>query len=521
MFRLLTGVITTATIVIASISSAGASQAVIVEAAPEAEVGNIPDLSASLAQAFKNYLDYFLLRCDPEAAVYLATADDADDYLERLNRNPSITSLTHLSVAGRLEDLLSSYTNRRRVSRFVVRPGCLRLEVSFTTYKKSSGNLEVVDEGRLTEQARRRWLKYRPGDDVRRLDSLVAVTPEPHECVVRRAVERLFPSPCATSSAVVVGKNSIPTVIVVDSSFVCEFGEQWQSEVEALVFSASHLLFQEFGHTLDLRRIAADPVVEPAGVAPAERFHDFRRRYRPAADTLIIGLYSQHQPDDFFAPHETDAIGLSVTGERLMLLRQLSQARPTENLWQAQLNSLVLVHELGHVLGAIHVSDPSSIMCHNATWLAPGQFDDFNRQVVGAALNDDFDSGNPQEYLAFVSLELNNSPYHLVDYPPVLYRALAETNLLADPKIAVRTVGQSHLSAAEGFGKLVEGDRQAALELLSDAVRHDPRQACLPYYLAQALDGRAAVQALRQAAGLGYWHAQLLLQRLNSEALND
>jgi hypothetical protein len=210
---------------------------------------------------------------------------------------------------------------------------------------------------------------------------------------------------------------------------------------------------------------------------------------------------------------------LSVTGERLLLLRHLPPARPERGFWRAHINSLVLVHELGHVLGAVHVSDPYSIMCHNATWLAPSRFDAFNREVAAAALGGDFDPGKPRDYLAFLSHKIEKSPYHLVDYPPVLYRYLQQENLLRDSKVALKVIGsRPFLSAAEGFGKLVEGDRSAAAELFADAWRHDENQACLPYYLSQATVSLSSIQALRSAADLGYWHAQLLLQRLSERA---
>jgi hypothetical protein len=341
----------------------------------------------------------------------------------------------------------------------------------------------------------------------------VAVTAEPNEYLIRRAIERLFPAGALDMTPQVRSSSQIPVIVAANLSFINEVGDNWRSEVAALISSASNFLNRECGFSLNLLRIKTDSVALRADVNPPRRFTNFLRREAPAGDTLIIGLYSEYNPEGFFGQRETDAIGLSMTGDRRMLLRQLPPGRRDDPIWRAHLNSLVLVHELGHVMGAIHVSDPLSIMCHNASWLASARFDGFNREVIRAALEGDFRVRDAKEYVRFISDRLVTSSYNLVDYPPILHRYLAGDNVLSNSKMARSLTGHKPLlKAAEAFGRLIAGHRSEAAELFAEAAREDSRQACLPYYLARATDGQASAQALQRAADLGYWHARLLLR---------
>lgn len=365
------------------------SRVVLIEAASERPGSGQADFNSSLTNALANYLDYYFFRTGRQAQLVSVPPGRGEHYIDSLLSGSSNVSLTHLVVGGEFEDRLSSYTDHRRVSRFIIRPNCLRIEVEITVYEKSDEQQVSIEPGLLTERDRHYWLEFESGEQARRLDSLLAVTAEPHEYLVRRMIERLFPLPDEYGPRETGGTSQIPAIVLVDSSFVDEIGNDWRSDVSALLSSASYFLDREFGYSLNLARIAADNGGIDSDIGPQERFKLFQRRTPKAGDTLIIGLYSRNRVEDFFGPRETDAIGLSVTGDGRLLLRQLPLGRSENRVWRGHINSLVLVHELGHVMGAIHVSDPNSIMCHNATWLAPAQFDDFNREMVAAALKGD------------------------------------------------------------------------------------------------------------------------------------
>lgn len=518
MIRLLAYLLTI--LITTGIASAQSRQFIAVEAASDSDNSSGAEFNGTLAEAFTNYLEYYLFRTGRSEQTTIIGPGLAAARLDSLKSDTATDNLVHLTISGRLKTGHSFYTDRRRQGHFVTRPNCLEVRINFGRFTRENGRLVRKKSGNLKEEARAHWLPLNFGEDAHRIDSLVAVTAEPQEYILRRAVERLFDSEEPEVTPVIANEQSIPVVVLVDSSYVSEVGERWRAEVEALIASGTFFLSRDFGLSLDLKRVESGVHISPTVRTAAERFTGFRKLIRPSGDTLFIGLYSRSDIEDFIGQRETDAIGLSVTGERVMLLRQIPQAGRGDDIWRAQLNALVLVHELAHVLGAIHVSDPWSIMCHNATWLAPSRFDSFNAVLVAAALRGDFQPGENTNYLAFLSRLLSDSPYRLVDFPPVLYRCLNRTNLLADPKVAIKTVGQPLFAAAQGYGKLLEGNRRAAAELFVEAAGEGAKQACLPYYLAQVTSGPNSIAAMRRAAEMGYWQAQLLLRRLSSQASN-
>jgi hypothetical protein len=182
---------------------------------------------------------------------------------------------------------------------------------------------------------------------------------------------------------------------------------------------------------------------------------------------------------------------------------------PDLEIWSAFTNGLTLLHEIGHAYGAIHVSDARSIMCHSLTWLGSDQFDPINSQIILAAVSGDLTFTDPPEYVAHVSRLLQESSYTLADYPAFFYSFVAASST---PRRIVRAIGkEAFITAAEAYGHLAAGNRDDAARLFREAISQTPDQACLYFYLSEAVDGAQSRASLEKAASMGYWLAQVKL----------
>ena len=189
---------------------------------------------------------------------------------------------------------------------------------------------------------------------------------------------------------------------------------------------------------------------------------------------IVIGLTSfQFQPGE---ANDSHLIGRAKPFGGYLVIR-----RPVEPLFKIQ-EEMVLIHELGHLFGAVHVQDESTIMAPVVNKEFPTQFDPINREILSVTRGIDFKEGN--ESLDLQTIEtLIGSYNHLI--------------ASGQPFDFYYSLGNFYLKLGQG---------QNALEPLKKALEMNPDNARTHYDLGVLLiklgDQNEAINHLTTAAAL-------------------
>jgi len=381
-------------------------------------------------------------------------------------------------------------SHRRRY--YTMARGCLELSITVVRLQPKGTAWRVDDL--LSLNARSRLVPQADGH----------LGCEGYEAVVQRSIEKALGPAHSDEAAPAVSMQTLPTVLYVPRELRLD-SSMTPSDLTAIVASAS----QSFAREFDTRLLVADTRTVPVGLGLGGDIRSgqrmLRRLLRSESDTLRIAVNRQLTADEHESGQARDEIGLSQLGRRLVLVNLVPRETSGDTIWYTLANALTVLHEIGHTLGAIHVSDMNSVMTHYATWIGSARFDPVNRQIVRAALDGRLTFEDPASYLAFVSNVLTTTAYNLADYPAFFHEYLSyRGNRKLSDTLRAAIGRKSYLWAADGYGLLMAGRKEEAARLFRKALRGDPHQASLYFYLSEATEGAESVKARRTAARMGY-----------------
>ncbi len=398
----------------------------------------------------------------------------------------------YVRVEGRETEEPTIRTDSHRRRYYTMARGCLEMSLTVVRLQPRGTAWRVNDS--LTLNARSRLVPQADGH----------LGCEGFEAVVQRSIENALGPARSHENSPAASTQTLPTVLYLPRELRLD-STVTPSGLTAIVASASRSFAREF----DTRLLIADTRTVPAGVGLGGDIRAGQRRLRrflrSDSDTLRIAVNRQLTSDEHESGQARDEIGLSQLGRRLVLVNLVPREEPGDTVWYTLTNALTVLHEIGHTLGAIHVSDMNSVMTHYATWIGSPRFDPVNRQIVRAALDGRLTFEDPAGYLTFVSNVLTNTAYNLADYPAFFHEYLSYrgNRRLADTLRAA--IGRkSYLWAADGYGLLMAGRKSEAARLFRKALREDPHQASLYFYLSEATEGAESAKARRTAARMGY-----------------
>ncbi|GEM_PF-1055272 len=493
-----------------------------VDAKPSLEI-DVPSTAStpfdvSLAAAVKNYLEYDFRQNRITGTNIQMVGSIPEATANHFSQADSLSNILFVSVSGYLSDdpLLLPNSKRGYSFKRVKEQLHISIKAELLKYDPPTNRFTTAQKTNVTETSRPRWIHPRTPNQTRSVDSLISSTAEPLEFVLARTVEKLVDNLDLGNSLPleIIGSRNLFARILVDSNFVNEHASNWTERAAWIVITASSTLAQAFNCSLEIIGVDISKVQDTliAHSSLSLQFHHFCENYLVQGDTLIIGLTGGHGVD-FFTGRDSDQIGLSEIGGTRILLKAFPVVNHDLRNWQGMFSGRSLAHEIGHLMGAIHVSDMNSIMSPMLSWTGTENFDSFNREIIRHTLADSLDPSDPVEYAATVGDMLSRGNHRLVDFPPIAYRGLVAARSKNQEK-QLKTSVQSpvYLLAGEAFGHYANGNVNVAASLFREAISKEPRYAALHYYYALCTQGQISLDAMTRAAELGHWQAQVLLQ---------
>jgi len=392
--------------------------------------------------------------------------------------------------------------------------GFLTFTIDYQIVLFDRGQVTSNTHGQVVREPKKDWLGALPGINSRLIDSLVTVTPEPYEYIIEDAISDALADLPALPPLKSTRKSDLRAILLVDSSIVKNLPD-WKEQAATIFNVASRSINRSFDYNITLADIRVTPLALDSMVSLHDVFGVRREQFDRFGDTLVIGLVGFASPLQQFSIDEYDAVGLSQVGKRRILLNLLPLRHDGNPKWEPYLNSLNLIHEVGHAFGAIHVSDLNSVMNHSSSWQGTAQFDPFNRQILTLAFGGQLEFNDRAVYLFHISRLLNENSYPLVDFPSFFYDFLgSESNPSRQKRMIAAVKSAAYINAAKGYRSWLERDYASAAELFRSVTEKYPNQAAPYYYLGLSDGSQSGYDAMQRAAELGYWRAKYLLQRL-------
>jgi len=247
----------------------------------------------------------------------------------------------------------------------------------------------------------------------------------------------------------------------------------WRSEFEQRLTYASRIFESEFQIRLVPVKWLEWPV-KMENDAPRALLEDLQSRFPLEGVDIVIGLTSVKGGSPFEI-RDPDTIGQARILSGYLVLRY-----PMNRLYRIQ-EQTVLTHELGHLFGAVHTGDPSSMMFPIIDKQIPSRFDPENHDIIMGTRSIDFRRGVEalpkvaiQQLLgSYMKMAIQDQPFDFFYMIGVLYLNLGQYNdtLKSWKKAASILPGYPRIHFDLGMVYYQQGDQQNAVRELSQAVQ--------------------------------------------------
>lgn len=221
-----------------------------------------------------------------------------------------------------------------------------------------------------------------------------------------------------------VTPRAIRVQIAVSPGFRAQ--SNWRSEFEQRLAYASRIFESEFQIRLVPVKWVEWPV-RSENNAPRVLLEDLQSRYPLKDADIVIGLTSV-KGQSLSAVRDPDTIGQARILSGYLVLRY-----PMNRLYRIQ-EQTVLTHELGHLFGAVHTSDPLSVMFPVIDKQIPTRFDPENHDIIMGTRNINFQRGvealpkvTVQRLLgSYLKMAVQDQPFDFFYMIGVLYLTLGQ-----------------------------------------------------------------------------------------------
>lgn len=332
--------------------------------------------------------------------------------------------------------------------------------------------------------------------------------PEPPDFVIKRILSEALSFLPVYERPGVGGKGDIPVSIVLDKRILSGGGDYETSDIHTVLEYASRSLRRQFGFGL---KVCAREYLTARGIPFSGMNALFKSllNTRPVRnDTMTIAAFRPEMPEQFYESGRKVRIGLSDLGKQVLLIAEISPPNKMTSEWKAFLTGQLLLHEIGHLLGAIHVSDLNSIMAPKTTWVSSDQFDPLNKLIIEDGRKIGLQSRRITEYLQFVTDAVRKTNYRLADYPAMYFSYInLNRKQFQDNSPAGSDFARSIPYAAEGYRLYLLKNYSLAKDFFYKALACDSTQGALHYYLSRVTSGELSKLHLKKSAETGFYRA--------------
>jgi tetratricopeptide (TPR) repeat protein len=178
--------------------------------------------------------------------------------------------------------------------------------------------------------------------------------------------------------------REIKIIAAVSSSF--QKNPEWQKEIRDRVLYVNQTFEKQFGiHFSVYRFINWEPQDEKRETnLLIEELHS---AYTIGLDEVVMGFHKMSQPFEKDAVEDLDTVGTAQFFRGYLIIRD-----PFNELASLQ-RQVVLLHEVAHLFGAIHISGKNDIMNASLPSEPAQKFDEENKEIIDIARRVDFQTG--------------------------------------------------------------------------------------------------------------------------------
>lgn len=463
------------------------------------------ELTSDLNQYFSYYLD----KKGYEVDFYAST----DSKQHNLLKNEHT-----LIIKSTIQYKNASYTNIDHHRRRTRKPSDSLFMITIDVNSPYQNGIASKKQFRtVTETSNINWLNEPINRSVsNRMQRLT----EPREFVMQRAIENVLRDvPAMPQTERSPGKASIPISWYIDSSYIKYNGVNWREQLTKLSRESSRIMQVQFDVSLSDNEPIIVTIPNEEAFSNRATLEAIKTIITPQEEGLIVCLFSRQTVADYFLERTAELAGLAEIGQRLLIVNDVPLPQNSA-FWQSYYTSNILVHEIGHAFGAVHVSDRMSVMNHTVTLGSGGRFDRLNRMIINKAISGSLTFGSFSPYVEEVVAAITKTKYTQADIPWFAYHFMFKNDLYKkEKKFYSQPLYEPYYKAAQGYHYMLKRNRSRAAELFSEASSLLPEQGSFYYYLAQTNTELIERQnALVRASQAGYYLAKFRSKFQNSYA---
>jgi len=450
-----------------------------------------------ILNAIENYCYHYLNQKGSRFEVFVSENRDKEDSLISSLSKKYFTKIIiikpHISYFSR--NKIVNDNHGRKYFKTILNN--LELKINYIEYHYFKGDWIKSEIRRINETGKREWydteIKYMRGN------ASITGRAEPYEFVIQRAIEKIFDNISLTDKKSVIQNKSIPLKIYSGNNLK---REERENNYHEIINFASPLFNNQFGFVLKFAGMEnLDSLIDEDSLYSIQ-LNSGNLFFR---DTIRTYIFEQFDFLDYFNSGAIREIGYSRLGNKAIRIKLYPDRKQSDFDWNSYFNSLTMLHEIGHSFGAIHALDINSIMNYSYSWVGPKHYDPVNAKIIEASLQGRIHPSDAAKYVAFISKTLKDTDYGLIDFPSFFYNFLKlEKNKKYLDKLRNAIWYRPYLLAIDGYAMIQEGSLEKAANLFREAIRYEPDQASLYYYLSLVTQGKESMEARLNALRMGY-----------------
>ena len=456
--------------------------------------------SANLDRCLRNHLDYYLWHkgWDYEFVDNDTTVRDDFRYRLQMKVKASFKSKKIRSING-VDTRETKYG------------GFLKIETDISLVDLENNNRIIISRRRTKSETGKEWVRLADGSFMPPELAMI----EPPDFVIKEHLSNALSFLPSYKPVTKKLKWDIPVYLVLDKRIRIRQKEFEDGDVYLALQYISRSLQRQFGFGLKVVELG-DLTVDAVSFNGISGLFDRLLENEPfRRDTLTIAIFDPDLPEGFYERTRPSRIGVSDLGRQISLTARLAPPNPETSEWAAFLNGQLMLHEIGHLLGAIHVSDLNSIMNPTTAWVSSDLFDPLNYQIIKRGRGLGLPANSVGEYLNLITDCLDNSDYGLADYPEVFFSYISLNYFkLRYNSFGGGDSGRAVPYAVTGFQMYLLNRNKTARDNFYRALACDPDQASIHYYLSKTTDGRLSEYHLKKSAEMGFYKAINEITRL-------